>query len=129
MDGWEVLGLLFPDYSFVNLPAMGANPLRMDIFVQYDYERGAHVGPDAWPFAINLFREHHINLWVTENERPRTAVESDHYAEHVHVHLDGAGHYYLRPETELDSPLYLQPTLRRSQRRLALRYRRCQYRR
>ena len=79
MDGWEVLGVEFWDGSFINLPAMGANPLRKSIFVQYDYERGAHVGPNAWPYAINLFRSHNIDLFVTEIERPRTGT-------HFHAH-------------------------------------------
>ena len=70
-DGWELVGLSFDDGDFINLPAMGANPCRKDIFVQYDYERGARVEPEVWPYLINLFRSHGFTLHVTENERPR----------------------------------------------------------
>jgi hypothetical protein len=98
MDGWEVLGVQFGDGSFINLPAMGANPLRKDIFVQYDYERGAHLDANGWPYIINLFRSHNINVWVTENERPRTGVVSTLDAEHAAFQLDSSGHYYFDPK-------------------------------
>jgi hypothetical protein len=97
LDGWEVTGLQFSDYTFINLPQMGANPLRKDVFVQYDYERGAHVGADAWPTAINLYRRNGINLWVTEIERPRTGVTSTLDAEHAAFQIDGSGKYYFDP--------------------------------
>jgi hypothetical protein len=69
-DGWEVIGLDFGT-EFINLPAMGADPRRKDIFVQYDYEQGARVAPEVWPYVIELFRRHDITLHLTENERPR----------------------------------------------------------
>lgn len=77
-DSWEVLGIQFPGSTnppifptLINLPAMGANPLVKDIFVQYDYERGARVESTVWPYVIARFRDHRITLHVNENERPR----------------------------------------------------------
>jgi len=40
-DDWEKNGYTAPDGTFVNLPAMGADPMRKDIFVQADYMVGA----------------------------------------------------------------------------------------
>lgn len=106
-DGWEVLGLDFGG-EVVNLPALGANPLRKDIFVQYDYERGAKVEPETWPYIIELFRRHGITLHLTENERPRptsgfpaptTGVTSTIGAEQAAATLDPAtGQYYFPPK-------------------------------
>ncbi|WP_028459340.1 LamG-like jellyroll fold domain-containing protein [Chloroflexus sp. Y-396-1] len=106
-DGWEVLGLDFGT-EFVNLPALGANPLRKDIFVQYDYERGAKVEPETWPYVIELFRRHGITLHLTENERPRptsgflaptTGVTSTIGAEQAAATIDPAtGQYYFPPK-------------------------------
>lgn len=39
-DDWEKNGYTAPDGTFVNLPAMGADPMRKDIFVQADYMVG-----------------------------------------------------------------------------------------
>jgi beta-lactam-binding protein with PASTA domain len=36
-DNWEKYGYMAPNGAFVNLPAMGANPMHKDIFVQTDY--------------------------------------------------------------------------------------------
>lgn len=106
-DGWEVLGLDFGS-EFVNLPALGANPLRRDIFVQYDYERGAKVEPETWPYVIELFRRYGITLHLTENERPRptsgfpaptTGVTSTIGAEQAAATIDPAtGQYYFPPK-------------------------------
>ncbi len=106
-DGWEVIGLDFGT-EFVNLPALGANPLRKDIFVQYDYERGAKVEPETWPYVIELFRRHGITLHLTENERPRptsgflaptTGVTSTIGAEQAAATIDPAtGQYYFPPK-------------------------------
>jgi hypothetical protein len=77
MDGYEVLGMYFPGDAehfsdYINLPAMGANPCFKDVFVQYDYERGARFRQSAFDYGISLYREHGINLHVTENERTRS---------------------------------------------------------
>jgi hypothetical protein len=106
-DGWEVLGLDFGG-EFVNLPALGANPLRKDVFVQYDYERGAKVEPETWPHIIELFRRHGISLHLTENERPRptsgflaptTGVTSTIGADQAAATIDPAtGQYYFPPK-------------------------------
>ncbi|MCL6509690.1 MAG: LamG domain-containing protein [Anaerolineae bacterium] len=106
-DGWEVLGLDFGT-EFVNLPALGANPLRKDVFVQYDYERGAKVEPETWPYVIELFRRHGVTLHLTENERPRptsgfltptTGVTSTIGADQAAATLDPVtGQYYFPPK-------------------------------
>ncbi|BCX05516.1 MAG: hypothetical protein KatS3mg053_3454 [Candidatus Roseilinea sp.] len=99
-DGWEVLGLDFGS-EVVNLPALGANPLRKDVFVQYDYERGAKVEPETWPYIIELFRRHGITLHLTENERPRptSGVTSTIGAEQAAATIDPAtGQYYFPPK-------------------------------
>jgi hypothetical protein len=103
-DGWEVLGLTFLDRwpeEYVNLPAMGANPLRKDIFVQYDYERGARAEPEVWPLVIELFRRNDVTLHLTsQNERPRPAggPVSNVGAEAASARLDPvSGQYYFPP--------------------------------
>jgi hypothetical protein len=99
-DGWEVIGLDFGS-EFINLPAMGANPLRKDIFVQYDYEQGARVAPEVWPYVIELFRRHGITLHLTENERPRSFVPGRGAigAEQAAARIDPAtGQYYFPPK-------------------------------
>ena len=99
-DGWEVIGLDFGS-EFINLPAMGANPLRKDIFVQYDYEQGARVAPEVWPYVIELFRRHGITLHLTENERPRSFVPGRGAigAEQAAATIDPAtGQYYFPPK-------------------------------
>lgn len=106
-DGWEVIGLDFGS-EFVNLPAMGANPLRKDVFVQYDYERGARVEPETWPYIIELFRRYGVTLHLTENERPRptsgflaptTGVTSTIGAEQAAAMTDPVtGQYYFPPK-------------------------------
>ena len=40
-DLWETEGYTHPNGEFVDLPAMGANPLRKDIFVHIDYMKDA----------------------------------------------------------------------------------------
>jgi hypothetical protein len=99
-DGWEVIGLDFGT-EFINLPAMGADPLRKDIFVQYDYEQGARVAPEVWPYVIELFRRHGIILHLTENERPRSFVPGRGAigAEQAAATIDPAtGQYYFPPK-------------------------------
>jgi hypothetical protein len=44
-DDWEVRGLQVPGGGYVDLPALGADPCRKDVFLQYDYETGAAVEP------------------------------------------------------------------------------------
>ena len=97
-DGWEVFGLHFPDGDFVDLPALGANPCRKDIFVQNDYERGAAIAANAWTRAINLFQDHGVTLHVTQNERPRTGITSTLGAENVAYLRDANGAFYFNPK-------------------------------
>ncbi len=96
-DGWEVLGLDFGS-EFVNLPAMGADPRRKDIFVQYDYERGARARPEVWTYIIELFRRHGITLHLTENERPRRASPRFGVLEAAATVDPATGQYYFPPK-------------------------------
>lgn len=98
LDGWEVLGLTFPDGERTDLPGQGANPLRRDVFVQYDYERGARVEPGVLEYAVATFRDHGVTLHITENERPRNGVVSTVGGEGESFQRDGNGRYFFNPK-------------------------------
>ena len=110
LDGWEVRGLLFPTGEFTDLPAMGANPYRKDVFVQHDYERGVRPEPGVWDRVIAAYRSAGITMHVTLNERPRPTGDwpggispepknrSNWNAEWASWHRDGAGKYYFPPK-------------------------------
>ena len=49
-DGWEVNG-----HDFVDLAALGANPLRKDIFIEIDYMTGLRPAETAIATAITAF--------------------------------------------------------------------------
>jgi hypothetical protein len=70
-DGWELLGLSFPDGDLIDLPALGANPCHRDVFFQYDYERGARVWPGVLENVASAFRNNGVWLHFEEHERPR----------------------------------------------------------
>jgi hypothetical protein len=70
-DGWEVRGLQIPGGALVDLPALGADACRKDVFLQYDYEVGARVEPGVIEDMAAAMREQGIALHVEENERPR----------------------------------------------------------
>lgn len=70
-DGWEVAGFTTPSGGFIDLPALGADPCRPDIFLQYDYERGARVEAGVLSTIVQKFRDAGIELHIEENERPR----------------------------------------------------------
>lgn len=100
-DGWEVLGLSFSDGDFINLPQMGADPCHRDVFVQYDYEKGAYVSQAAIQGVINTFNDHGVSLHVDENERPRmrytgnmTSTQKAETASYV----GGSGNYWFPPK-------------------------------
>ena len=71
LDGWELLGLDFADGDRVDLPALGANPCWKDVFLQYDFERGAHLWAGAVENVKNTYRAGGVWLHVEENERTR----------------------------------------------------------
>ncbi len=99
-DGWEVLGLHFPDNEHVDLPRLGANACRREIFIQNDYERGVRLEETVWPAAVAVFRDHGIALHVSENERPRPAglPISAVTAEQGMDLTDAQGNYYFPPK-------------------------------
>jgi len=99
-DGWEAVGAIFPDGDVVDLPALGANPLRKDVFVQNDYERGARFDPGVLDGAITLFRDHGITLHVEEHERPRPTegMVSERNAEMASFQKDAGGAFFLHPK-------------------------------
>lgn len=99
IDGWEVIGLQFDDGSVTDLPGLGADPCRKDVFLQYDYERGARVEPGVIEAVVNAYRDQGYTLHVTENERPRvprdiavqvSAVEAAHLT-------DSRGNFWFDP--------------------------------
>jgi len=64
LDGWELLGQPFSDGTVLDLPGMGANPCRPDVFVEIDWNAG--VAP-IMPYiqqTINEYRRHGIALHV-----------------------------------------------------------------
>jgi hypothetical protein len=95
-DGWEVVGIRFGDGERVDLHLMGANPLRKDIFVQFDYEPGGNVDEGAWQYVINQFRRNGMALHLTTNARP--AVASTVGAEAASVTTDSFGQYWFHPK-------------------------------
>lgn len=70
-DGWEVLGVSFDDGHKTDLPKMGANPCLRDVFVQFDYERGAKPPEQAFATTVNQYRNHDVTVHFEFNERPR----------------------------------------------------------
>lgn len=103
-DGWEVLGYGVESPApgwWVNLPAMGADPRRKDIFLQADYERGARMQPEVFPLLINEFWDHGFIFHVTsENERPRPTdgPVSSRTAEQAAILTDDLGRYWFDPK-------------------------------
>ena len=104
MDGYEVLGMYFPadgshPAGFLDLPALGANPLHKDIFIQYDYENGARVLQGAIDAAISLFRDHNVSLHIFENLRPRPGSSSTStlYATDAASTIASGSTYYFDP--------------------------------
>jgi hypothetical protein len=95
-DGWEVLGLRFPNDEFIDIPAIGANPRNKDIFVQCNYEQGTGAGPEVWRYITNLFKRRGITLHVSQNER--SAAASPIKAEQAASLKDASGIYYFPPK-------------------------------
>ena len=100
LDGWEVVGKAFVDGDFIDLPQLGANPLRKDLFVQHDYERGVRLWPGVFTDVQRIFRENGITMHVTENERPRPVVGDVSTVESMAAAatLDDDGNYYFDPK-------------------------------
>ncbi len=63
-DGWELLGQSFSDGYYLDLPGMGANPCRKDIFVEVDWQKGAEPPKQDIQQVINVFADHGIALHV-----------------------------------------------------------------
>lgn len=75
LDSWEIRGLAVPAGGFVDLPALGADPCRKDVFLQYDYETGAAVEPGVIDDLVAAMRAGGIALHVETNERPRPTAD------------------------------------------------------
>lgn len=56
-DVWETDGVHGPDGTFINLPAMGANPKHKDIFLRVDAEAGAALSSGAKKILVNAFKK------------------------------------------------------------------------
>ncbi|MEM6638995.1 MAG: hypothetical protein AAF610_03750, partial [Pseudomonadota bacterium] len=99
-DGWEILGVAFDDPSgFIDLPGLGANPCRKDIFLQYDYEVGARVRAGVVDNVVAAFRRNGITLHVSEHERPRPTDDpvSPLDAAQAAAQTDENGDYFFDP--------------------------------
>lgn len=100
-DGWEILGLTPPGTSRrVDLPALGANPCRKDVFLQYDYERGARVDPFATEELLATFLRRGVALHLETNERPRptSGPSSPLGAVEAAFQIGDRGAYWFPPE-------------------------------
>ncbi len=101
-DGWEILGLDFPDGDRIDLHAMGADPCREDVFVQYDYERGTKIPDSAIQSVINTFQDHYVTLHVESNERPHSGTSSSMTstlkADDASYATDSNGDYFFDPK-------------------------------
>lgn len=99
-DGWEVVGLDVPGAGRIDLPGMGANPCHKDVFLQYDYERGARVDPTVIGTMVATFARNGVALHVTENERPRPSgsPQSPWGAIDAAYQRDAYGDYYFDPK-------------------------------
>lgn len=99
-DGWEIRGLQVPGGGIVDLPALGADPCRKDVFLQYDYEVGARVEPGVIEDMAAAMRAQGIALHVEENERPRPPADpvSAIGAVEAAYQEDGEGNSWFPPE-------------------------------
>ncbi len=100
-DGWEILGFAPPGAGrLIDLPALGANPCRKDIFLQLDYETGARVDPLAVEEVVATFLREGISFHIETNERPRPpgAATSPLDAPRAAFQTDGQGRFYFEPE-------------------------------
>ncbi|MDQ7029825.1 MAG: hypothetical protein Q9O62_08630, partial [Ardenticatenia bacterium] len=104
IDGLEVLGMTPAGY--VELPSLGADPLRKDVFVQIDYERGLGYSQADLDYFRNNLRRRGITLHVEQNERPPrtpggaascTAGNSTVDAVQAAALRDDRGNYYFPP--------------------------------
>jgi len=65
-DDWEINGYRYKG-TFVNLPALGANPNHKDIFVEIDYMTGHQPKPEAIDIVRNSFARVPNNLFAIPN--------------------------------------------------------------
>lgn len=101
-DDWEVLGIRFDDGTSTDLPAQGANPCRPDVFLQFDYERGAELPETGFDTVVNEFRANGVELHLEVNERPRppTADRSPLWAEAAAQQVDADGTTFFDPRRQ-----------------------------
>lgn len=99
-DGWELLGLRFADGDIVDLAAEGSNPCHRDLFLQYDYERGARVWPGVVENVRAAYRINGVWLHVEENERPRPAGDPQSSVDWPtnSYRTDSAGDWHVDPK-------------------------------
>jgi len=101
-DGWEILGLKFSDGDFIDLPSMGANPCKKDVFLQLDWEEGVAFTEEELQYAVNIFRLHDTILHISGKERPVYDSNRDgisDLAAHTAVQqVDENGNYYFFPK-------------------------------
>ncbi len=100
LDRWEVLGVMFEDGDYTNLPDLGANPCRKDVFLQYDYEQGARLANGTIEQVVAAYRRNGVTLHVEENERPRPTGDavSTFESAAAGARVDSEGEYYFPPK-------------------------------
>jgi len=76
-DGWELLGLEFSDGDYIDLPQLGAQPCKKDLFVQLDYEVGADYSELELQEFVNTFRDQGMTLHIEQHERPVSSNPDD----------------------------------------------------
>jgi hypothetical protein len=99
-DGWEIRGLQVPGGAIVDLPGLGADPCRRDVFLQYDYEVGAAVESGVIDDMVAAMRAKGIALHVEQHERPRPPDNpaSSIGAVEAAFQVDEDGDYWFAPE-------------------------------
>ena len=98
-DGWELLGLEFSDGDYIDLPMMGAQPCKKDVFIQLDYETGAEYTDVEIQEFVNTFSDHGMTLHIEENERQVSAdPDNPLNAARAASTKDIMGEYYFHPK-------------------------------
>jgi len=98
-DGWELLGLSFSDGDYIDLPQLGAQPCRKDLFVQLDYEVGADFSETELQGFVNLFQDHGMTLHIEPNERPLSPDPNNPLGSVAAAATkDIQGNYYFHPK-------------------------------
>gem|GEM_PF-3315539 len=95
-DGWEFLGLGFEDGDFVDLPQLGAQPCRRDVFVQLDYEAGAGFSEAELQEFVNTYNDHGLSLHIEQNLRDTPTEPTN--SQLAAATKDSQGNYYFAPK-------------------------------